>query len=179
MAHWGVKSDDMNIQRPLYLGGLRNPVQISEVLNTSDTATADQGNMSGHGISVGQSKPFSRYFKEHGIIMGIMSIMPKTMYSQGIPKKFSRSDRYDFYFPEFARLGEEEILNKEIFFDEGDNSYSAGTFGYQSRYADYKQIPDTVHGAMKSSLDHWHIGRQFSSQPTLNQTFVECFPSRS
>ena len=105
-AHFGVRSDDARLQRPEYLGGGRSHVMVSEVLNTSDTANAPQGNMAGHGISLGKSNTFSQYFKEHGYVIGILSVRPTTAYSGGIPRMFcNKFDKFDFPFPEFAHLG--------------------------------------------------------------------------
>ena len=112
-AHFNVKSDDARLQRAEYLGGGRQPLVVSEVLNTSDTANAPQGNMSGHAISVGQANSFKKFFKEHGWVLGIMSILPDTAYSQGIGRQWTRSTKEDYYWPEFANLGEQAITNKD------------------------------------------------------------------
>lgn len=172
-AHFGVKSDDARLQRPEFLGGGKNPVTISEVLQTSQTTEGDsgsaQGTMAGHALSYGKNNAFKKYFKEHGWIIGIMSVMPRATYQQGIPKKFSRKDRFDYYWPEFARLGEQPILNKELYFQ---STSPNGTFGYTPRYAEYKYIPSTVHGEFRSSLNFWHMGRIFGSAPALNKGFI-------
>jgi hypothetical protein len=176
LNHFGVRGSDYRLQRPEYLGGGKTPVVISEVLNTSDTTNAPQGNMSGHGLSVGKTNQFSRRFEEHGYIMGIMSVIPKTGYQQGIPKHMMKFDKLDYYWPAFANLGEQEIKNYELFVD-----YSEGlnetTFGYTMRYAEYKYRSNEVAGEFRDSLDHWHLSRKFDNDPALNQDFVECNPS--
>ncbi len=178
LSHFGVKSSDARLQRPEYLGGGRQPVVISEVLNTSGTATEEQGTMAGHGISVGTANRASQRFEEHGWLMGIMSVIPRTNYQQGIHRKFSRTDKLDYYFPEFAHLGEQEVLQKEIYYDTGElDLVNDGTFGYQQRYAEYKYGCSTVHGDFRDTLNFWHLGREFATAPALNTAFVRSEPS--
>lgn len=177
LAHFGVRSSDKRLQRPEYLGGNRSPMVISEVLQNSEgSQESPQGNMAGHGISVGGGNSFSYYCEEHGYIIGIMSVMPKTAYSQGIPKHFSKFDRLDFYWPSFANLGEQEVKNRELFYDGLDQSQNDDTFGYVPRYAEYKYMDARVSGDFRTSLSFWHLGRTFSSRPHLNKNFVECDP---
>lgn len=178
LSHFGVKSSDARLQRPEYLGGGKTPVTVSEVLQMSATeATSPQGNMAGHGLSVGSSHSFKRYFEEHGFIIGIMSVLPRTAYFQGLPKMFTRTDRFDYAWPEFAHLGEQEVKNEEVYFDPSDDFYNKGTFGYQPRYTEYRYIPDTVHGDFANSLKFWHMAREFSTRPALNSSFVKSDPT--
>jgi post-segregation antitoxin (ccd killing protein) len=178
LSHFGVKSSDARLQRPEYLGGGKTPVTVSEVLQMSATeATSPQGNMAGHGLSVGSSHSFKRYFEEHGFIIGIMSVLPRTAYFQGLPKMFSRTDRFDYAWPEFAHLGEQEVKNQELYLDLSDDAYNNGTFGYQPRYTEYRYIPDTVHGDFADSLKFWHMAREFSTRPALNSSFVKSDPT--
>jgi hypothetical protein len=179
MAHFGVQSSDSRLQRPEFLGGSATPVQISEVLQTSNPASTPSGteltpqaNMAGHGVSVGSSKFLSYKCEEHGYIIGIMSIMPKSAYQNGIPKHFSKFDKFDYFWPSFANIGEQAITNQELFMYEADGD-NMETFGYTPRYAEYKYIPSSVHGTFRSSLDFWHMGRNFSGRPALNQAFIE------
>lgn len=176
-SHFGVRSSDARLQRPEYLGGGKQPVIISEVLNTSDTATAEQGAMSGHGITAGTTNSFKRKFEEHGCVMGIMSVIPKTAYQDGVPKQFQRFDKLDYFFPEFAHLGEQEVKVNELYHDYGTSGQGATTFGYQQRYAEYKYEPSTVHGDFRSNLDFWHLGRKFTAEPQLDSVFTNCTPS--
>ena len=172
MVHFGVKSSDARLQRPEFLGGASAPITISEVLQTSSTdATTPQANMAGHGISVGGSGTIKTYCEEHGLILGIMSIMPKSAYQQGVPKMFLKFDKFDYYWPEFAHIGEQPVLNQEVYFD-GDDGLNDNVFGYVPRYSEYKYINDSVHGDFKSTLDFWHMGRIFSTRPALNATFT-------
>lgn len=180
-AHFGVKSPDARLNRPEYIGSSRSNMVISEVLQTSspqaDTDTP-QGNMSGHGQQVGSSKNFSYYCQEHGYILGLLSIMPKTAYQQGIPKHFLKyGDKLEFYFPEFAHLGEQEILNVELYAG-GTIGSSNSTFGYIPRYSEYKFIQSRVCGDFRSTLQFWHMGRIFENTPSLNGTFIASNPTK-
>jgi hypothetical protein len=176
LSQFGVKSSDARLQRPEYLGGGQQPVVISEVLNTSDTSNAPQGNMSGHAVSLGGQNKFRARFEEHGYVMGLMSVLPRTAYQQGINKKWLRTDKFDFFWPEFAHLGEQAVSGVELYYDTATASNNLKTFGYQQRYAEYKFAESSVHGEFRTTLDHWHWGRQFASSPDLNTTFVESVP---
>lgn len=181
LSHFGVRSSDQRLQRPEYLGGGRQPVVVSEVLSTFQESGGEgnpQGNMAGHAVSVGRSNRFSKFFEEHGIVIGIMSVLPKTAYQQGIPKMFRRLDKFDFAWPEFAQIGEQEIQLSELYYDQAATSGQKDeTFGYQSRYAEYKYAASTVHGEFRDSLSFWHMGRIFASKPALNNTFVKSDPT--
>ncbi|OPB99120.1 hypothetical protein BAS10_05510 [Elizabethkingia meningoseptica] len=177
LSFFGVKSSDGRLQRPEFLGGNKQPIMISEVLQQSATDnTTPQGNMSGHGISVGKSGGFSRFFEEHGYVIGVMSVIPKTSYSQGIPRHFSKNDKFDYFWPQFEHIGEQPVLNKEIFAKNTSNYSSEGVFGYVPRYSEYKYSPSTVHGDFKDDLYFWHLGRIFDPTvpPKLNRDFIEC-----
>lgn len=175
LAHWGVRSSDKRLQRPEYITGTKAPVSISEVLNTSGDALP-QGTMAGHGVSVTSGNYGSYYCEEHGLIMGIMSVMPKPGYMQGIPKFFTKTtDAFQWFQPEFANIGEQEILNRELFgflptADQND------TWGYTPRYSEYKYMPNRAAGDMMDSLSYWHLVREFDELPPLNQAFIECTP---
>lgn len=177
LAHFGVQSSDARLQRPEFLGGSATPITISEVLQTSDktdpTSSPPTGTMAGHGVSVGSSNYVSYKCEEHGYIIGLMTIMPKTAYQQGIPKHFMKFDKFEYYWPSFANIGEQPILNKELYIDATDGNDDE-TFGYTPRYSEYKYIPSTVHGEFRDTLSFWHMGRIFGSRPSLNATFVEC-----
>lgn len=177
LAHFGVRSSDARLQRPQFLGGGKMPIAVSEVLQTSGTtSTSPQANMAGHGISAGVNNGFKHYFEEHGYVIGLMSIMPRTGYQQGVPRDFTKFDNMDFYFPEFAHLSEQEIKNQELFVSD-DPTYNEGTFGYTPRYAEYKYHESEAHGDFRGNMSYWHLNRIFSDKPNLNTTFVECNPS--
>ena len=173
LTHFGVRSSDKRLQRPEYITGIKSPVVISEVLNTTGTEDAAQGTMAGHGISVGSGNYGSYFCEEHGYIIGIMSVMPKTAYQQGIPRHFLKNDNLDYFWPSFANIGEQEVKLEELY------AYTANkqdTFGYVPRYSEYKYNPSRVAGDFRNTLDFWHLGRIFASEPTLSQQFIECTP---
>ena len=176
LTHFGVKSSDKRLQRPEYITGVKSPVVISEIVNTTgQTEGLPQGNMAGHGMSVSSGRSGSYYCEEHGYIIGIMSVMPKTAYQQGIPKTFLKNDTLDYYWPSFANIGEQPVTNNEIY------AYTAtgeDTFGYVPRYSEYKFMPSRVAGDFRNTLDYWHLGRIFTTQPSLSASFVECNPTK-
>lgn len=177
LSHFGVKSSDARLQRPEYITGVKTPVVISEVLNTSGTQDQlPQGNMAGHGISVSSGNSGSYYCEEHGYIIGVMTVMPKTAYQQGIPRTFLKLDPLDFYWPSFANIGEQEVQVQELY---AYTPNQTDTFGYVPRYAEYKYMPSRVAGDFRTSLDYWHLGRIFGSEPTLSQEFIECTPQET
>ncbi|WNK13135.1 MAG: major capsid protein [Microvirus sp.] len=176
LSHFGVRSPDSRLQRPEYITGIKSPIVVSEVLNTTGTADLPQGNMAGHGVGI-QSGQYGSYFcQEHGYIMGITSVMPRTAYQQGIHKTWLKRDPFDFYWPEFANIGEQEVVQREIFaFGETGND----VFGYVPRYAEYKFMNSRVFGEFASTLDYWHAGRIFDQDtpPSLNGQFVTSNPT--
>lgn len=176
LAHFGVKSSDARLDRPEFLGGGRQPFTISEVLShvgESDDTNFVLGEMGGHGVSYGSSSRTRRYFEEHGFIFAILSVLPKASYQQGLARKWTRHTLFDYAWPSFANLGEQEVYNREIY-AQSDNP--DGVFGYAPRYSEYKYIPSSVHGAMRSSLSYWHLGRIFETEPALNADFVHPRP---
>ncbi len=169
---FGVRSSDARLQRPEFLGGGKSNVVISDVLQTSQTTDGNPlATPAGHGVSVQNTHSFKRFFEEHGYVIGIMSIMPMPAYQQGMPRLFTKFDRLDYYWPQFAHLGEQEITQGEIFHT-GDPNRDSKLFGYTPRYAEYKFIPDSVHGDFRGNLSFWHMGRIFDSPPALNADFL-------
>lgn len=172
LAHFGVRSRDSRLQRPEYITGTKSPVIISEVLNTTGTDDAPQGNMAGHAISVTQGKYGHYRCDEHGWIIGVMSVMPKPAYQNGIHRSFQKlTDPFEYFWPSFANIGEQEVKNKELYAFQGSGGEE--TFGYVPRYAEYKFMASRVAGDFRTTLDFWHMGRKFSSPPQLNQEFIE------
>lgn len=174
-AHFGQRVPDYRLQRTEYLGGGRQPVTISEVLSTAEGVEVPVGDMAGHGISVGKTNRFNYRCQEHGYIIGILSVVPRTAYMQGIEKLWSRTNKYDFAFPELAHLGEQEVKSKEVYFDFTDTEQEANQqlFGYVPRYAEYKFKQDRVSGDFRESLLFWHLGRKFTERPSLDSLFVK------
>lgn len=182
-AHFGVRPADYRLQRPELFGATRVPVQMSEVLQTSETATSPQGNMAGHGIGFDKSN-FNVFCPEHGWIIAIASIKPRTSYMYAVHKSIFRLDYLDYYWPEFARLGEQAVKRKELGFNTAitDAIITQGeqTFGYQSRYAEYRSALSTVHGGMRKDLilSRWHMSRSNVNQgSTLSSAFVYADPT--
>lgn len=184
LAHFGVMSSDARLQRPELLGGGKIPLIFSDVPQTSSSDNESvQGNLAGKGMLYGKTAGFKKYFEEHGILLGICCIIPRTSYSQGIPRYWRAMDKTDFYFPEFAHLSEQAVLNSEIYYDPTTLSPAAGSagyangpdgvFGYQGRFVEYRYIPSSVHGELRNTLSYWHFGRLFDSLPRLNSSFVQ------
>lgn len=175
LAHFGVRSSDKRLQRPEYITGTKTPVVISEVLQTSATSTTPQANMAGHGVSVTAGKYGFYTCEEHGYIIGVMSVMPLPAYQQGVPKHFLKvNDPFEFFWPSFANIGEQEVKQAEIY---AQTSSPNSTFGYVPRYAEYKYQPSRVAGQFQTTLNMWHLGRIFDTEPHLNQSFIECNPT--
>lgn len=179
LSHFGVRSSDARLQRAEYLGGGKSPIVISEVLNTTGTEEAPQGNMAGHGYAVGNTNRFKRSFEEHGFVIGIMSVLPRTAYQQGTHRMWLRSDKFDYAWPEFANLGEQPIYGREIYQTSQADPENTATFGYQQRYAEYKYGCSSVHGAFRDTLDFWHLGRIFDGRPELSAQFTTMSPEEA
>jgi hypothetical protein len=179
LTEFGSVSSDARLQRPEYKGGSKSTMAISEVLQTSSTdSTTPQGNMAGHGISVlGSTGTTNIYAEEHGYMMSILSILPKTEYHQGLNKMWTRRSHFDFMLPDFAQLGEEPVLNKELVLT-GDQAHDNELFGYLPRYSDYRYIPSRVSSDFHTTLSFWHMARDFSNIPSLapklNADFIVC-----
>ena len=172
LGYFGVNSSDARLQRPEYLGGGKSHVVISDVPQTSETTDKSaQATLAGNGVGYQVTNGFKRRFEEHGILIGIMSVLPRTSYSQGVSKLFLKEDRFDYYFPQFANMGEQPILNKEL---DATSSQPDEVFGYTPRYAEYKYKPSTIHGDFRDTLNFWHLGRQFENPPKLNEEFIKC-----
>jgi len=175
-SHFGVVSPDARLQRPEYLGGGSSPIMINPVAQTSSTdSTSPQANLAAYGTSTLINHGFVKSFVEHCLIIGLVSVRADLNYQQGLNRMFSRSTRFDFYWPALSHIGEQAVLNKEI--------YAQGTaadnnvFGYQERFAEYRYKPSQISGQFRSNfaqtLDPWHLAQNFSSLPLLNSTFIQ------
>jgi len=174
LRYLGVRSSDARLQRPEYLGGGRNTIQFSEVLQTAE-GTNPVGELRGHGIGAMRSNRYRRFFEEHGYVFSLLSIRPKTIYAQGLPRTWNRRVKEDFWQRELQHIGQQEVLNKEVY---AAHATPEGVFGYQDRYDEYRRTESTIAGEFRSSvLDFWHLARIFSSDPSLNSDFVECVPT--
>lgn len=179
-ANFQVTPEDFRLQRPEYITGVKSPVIVSEVLNTTgEEGGLPQGNMSGHAMAVASGQ-YGKYFaKEHGILMGIMSVMPYPSYmNQGIHRAWFKGDVVEDYpWPLFANIGEQAIYKAELFAAQAGVD-AMSPFGYTPRYSQYKYMPSQVSGDFKGSLDYWTLGREFATPPLLNQDFIECDPGK-
>jgi hypothetical protein len=178
-SHFGVISPDARLQRPEYLGGGSTPVNVNPIAQTSSTdATTPQGNLAAMGTATIHGHGFTKSFTEHCVIIGLVSVRADLNYQQGLNRMFSRQSRWDFYWPALSNIGEQTILNKEIYAQgSGDPTADAGVFGYQERYAEYRYKPSIVTGQLRSNhatpLDSWHLAQDFSALPVLNASFIE------
>lgn len=179
LRYLGVRSSDARLQRPEYLGGGRQRLQFSEVLQTAPTTDGDDsegvGNLKGHGIGAVRSARYRRFFEEHGLVLSLFSVKPRTVYAQGTPRLFSRQTKEQYFQKELAHIGQQAITNGEI--------YTQGTaadvefFGWQDRYDEYRRIESTIAGEFRTTLNYWHMARQFSALPVLNASFVAANPT--
>jgi hypothetical protein len=183
-AIFGERIPDYTVQVPQYLGGGKTPIMISEVLSTyakdstpGSLISTDRpmGDMAGHALGLGEGIGFQQSFDEHGIILGLCRVIPKASYVQGLSKFWKKFHKFDHYFPQFANLGEQEVLNEEIFI-KGDKSTDEQVFGYQQRYAEYKYSQNRIAGDFRDTLAHWELSRRFDDHELLNQSFIECDP---
>lgn len=178
-SHFGVTSPDARLQRPEYLGGHSDRININPVVQTSSTdSTSPQGNLSAFGVSGARYHGFSKSFVEHGYIIGLANVRADLTYQQGLNRMWSRKTVLDFYWPSFAHLGEQAVLNKEIYLQ--GNSQDDEVFGYQERYGEYRYKPSMITGKFRStyaqSLDAWHFSQKFENLPTLSNQFIQDHP---
>jgi hypothetical protein len=184
-AHFGVQSPDARLQRPEYLGGGSTPISISPIAQTSGSGVTGQttplGNLAAFGTYLAPGHGFTQSFVEHGYIIGLVSVRADLTYQQGLRRHWSRSTRYDYYFPAFAMLGEQAILNKEIYVT--GTATDNNVFGYQERWAEYRYNPSEITGLFRSTasgtIDPWHYAQKFTALPTLNSTFIQDTPPLS
>lgn len=171
----GVRPQDARLQMPEYLGGFASPVQFSEVLQTSASEKGGVGDLYGHGIAAARGRRIRRFIPEHGYIMSLMCVRPIPVYAQGIERLWSRETRVDFWQRELEHIGQQEILNKEVYAD--GTADDGNTFGFQNRYDEYRRGVNVVTGEFRTNQDFWTLSRIFANRPALNSDFVECNPS--
>lgn len=177
LRYLGIKASDARLQRPEYLGGGKQTIQFSEVLQTAE-GTDPVGTLRGHGIAAMRSNRYRRFFEEHGFVLSIMLVRPKAIYMQGIPRSWLRRVREDFFQTELQNIGQQEVYTKELY-----GAASAGedgglkVFGYQNRYDEYRGHESYVCGEFRDILDYWHLARSFGNEPVLNADFISATPS--
>lgn len=180
LSHFGVHSPDQRLQRPEYLGGGTAPISIYPVAQTGATGATGtpQGNVAGFGVSQHSGMGFTKSFTEHCLLIGLVSVRADLTYQQGMERMWSRQTRLDFYWPALSQIGEQSVLNQEIFCDgSGSAGNDGAVFGYQERYAEYRYKPSKVTGLFKSTsasaVDFWHLAQKFNSLPALNNVFIQ------
>ncbi len=178
LRYLGVRPSDARLQRSEYLGGGSARINFSEVLQTGDDSpgpdSATVGDLFGHGIAGIKSNKYRKFFEEHGYIMTMLSVRPKTVYTNSCNRLWLRKTKEDFFQKELQQIGQQEILTDELFFD----GHEGQVFGFQDRYAEYKQNPSIITNDFRDTLDVWHMGRELDTNVTLNQDFIECTPSK-
>lgn len=174
----GVNPRDGRLSRPEYLGGGKQVLQFSEIIQTAPNtdATTDEGvaSLKGHGIGAMQSNKYRQFFPEHGYVLSFIILKPENMYMNGLHRSWSRRSKEDYWQKELEIMGQQEIKNKEIY---APHTTPDGIFGYQNRYDEYRRIPSTVHGEYRSILKFWHMAREFTGDVALNSSFIECNPT--
>lgn len=176
LRYLGINPSDARLQRPEYLGGGKSTISFSEVLRTgneSAASTAPIGELAGHGITGMRSRRYRKFFEEHGVVLSLCSIRPRTMYTDGTARMWLRRQKEDFYTRELEMIGQQTIDTREVYEDG-----TSGVFGYQDRYSEYKHEWSSVTGEFRQLLDYWHYGRKFAAKPVLNASFVECDPTK-
>ena len=180
-GHFGVTSPDQRLQRPEYLGGGSTRINVNQVLNSSGLSSLGGqglGETGAFATAEMHGDGFTKSFTEHCIIIGLVNVRADLTYQQGLNKMFQRKDKLDFYWPKLSQIGEQAVLNSEIFYQ--GTSADDDVFGYQERYAEYRYKPSTIHGDFRSdaaaSLDAWHLSEDFSSLPSLNDSFIQDNP---
>ncbi len=181
LRYLGVRSSDARLQRPEFLGGGKATIQFSEVLRTEGSTTV--GEFAGHGIAGVRTPRYRKYFEEHGHVLSLMSIRPKSIYMESLARMWSRTAKEDYFQKELETIGQQEVYRREIWSeadDPADPPVAGGNvvFGYADRYREYREEASIVTSDFRTTLDHWHLGRTFASAPTLNDSFVKCVPSK-
>lgn len=166
---FGVSPRDSRIQRPEYIGGGSGILNISEVLQTAESTDTGVGTMRGHGIGAISQRRIRFKSVEHGIIIGLLSIRPKSVYTQGIEREFLKRSRLDFFTPELANIGMQEVLTQELYADANNAGH---IFGYSDRYQEYRYHKPLVTGEFRGNLNFWNMARIFNTQPELNDEFI-------
>lgn len=173
-SHFDTIVPDFRLQRAEYLGGGKQPLIISEVVSTAESEAGPLGEIAGHGISAGKTNSFGYRSSEHGFIISVLSVLPRTAYSQGVERMWTRTDKFEFAWRELANIGEQAIKNKEVYFsfDENEKDEDNDDFGYIPRYSEYKFAQDRIAGDFKTTLGFWHLGRNFTVRPALGSNFT-------
>lgn len=180
LAYLGIRSSDARLQRPEYLGGGRATINFSEVLRTGNESTqtggeAPIGELRGHGISAVRSRRWVRFFEEHGVVIALASVRPRSIYANGVHRSWRKQTKEDFWQKELEQIGQQEVYTPEVYADTSDPT---AVFGFQDRYSEYRHHPSYIAAEFRDVLNDWHLARLFASEPALNADFIQCVPSK-
>lgn len=176
----GIKASDARLQRPEYLGGGKQTIQFSEVVQTDPTSNSPAGSLTGHGIGAMRTNRFRRFFEENGLIISLMMVQPIAIYQQGLPRMYQREVKEDYFQRELQHIGQQEVYQSELYAS-GANAPESGektVFGYQNRYDEYRWHESSVAGEFRNLLNYWHMAREFDAAPVLNEAFISGLPTR-
>ncbi len=183
LRYLGVNPSDARLQRPEYLGGGTARVSMSEVLQTThdvgggETERFGVGDMFGHGVASTKSNRYRRTFEEHGYVLSLLSVRPKAMYLDGVSRAWLKRTKEDYWQKELEHIGQQEVWQGEVFSDPTPSD-TYDTFGFQDRYREYREENSRVAGEFRTTLNYWHMGREFETTPVLNQSFTDCEPTK-
>jgi len=178
LRYLGIVPSDARLQRPEYLSGGKQTISFSEVLQTSESSTDPLGTLGGHGIAAVGTKKYMRYFTEHGYVQSFLSIRPKSIYANGLQRHWNRRTKEDYFQKELQHIGQQEVLNKEVYAAGSGDALDDEVFSYQDRYSEYKKQPSMVTAGMRGSVyDDWNMARIFASRPSFNSSFTDCDPA--
>lgn len=178
LRYLGVKSSDARLQRPEYLGGSRQTIQFSEVLQTAPGGDDPVGALKGHGIGAMRTNRYRRFFEEHGYVLTVMMVRPISVYMQGLSRMWNRRVKEDYYQRELQHIGQQEVLTKELYAGNAEGPTGDDVvFGYQNRYDEYRWHESYVSGEFRNILNSWHMARDFANEPTLNADFINAVPT--
>lgn len=184
----GIKASDARLQRPEYLGGGKQTIQFSEVLQTAPSEGVPVGAMAGHGIGAMRTNRFRRFFEEHGYIISLMMVQPVAVYQQGLPRMWQRQVKEDYFQRELQHIGQQEVWQSELYATKDNAGYPKDainpgkdradvSFGYQNRYDEYRWHESSVSGEFRKLLNYWHMAREFDAPPVLNSAFISGLPT--
>lgn len=177
LRYLGVRSSDARLQRPEYLGGTRQTIQFSEVLQTAE-GTDPVGTLRGHGIGASRTPRYRRFFEEHGFVISVVMVRPISVYMQGLPRMWNRRVKEDYFQKELQHIGQQEVYTKEVYAGSSSGPTDADTvFGYQNRYDEYRSQNSYVSGEFRTILNSWHMARDFANEPVLNADFINSVPT--
>lgn len=177
LRYLGVRSSDARLQRPEYLGGSKQTIQFSEVLQTAEGENP-VGTLRGHGIAASRTPRYRRFFEEHGYVLSVMMVRPVSVYMQGLNRLWDRRVKEDFFQRELQHIGQQEVLTREVYAGSSSAETSRDTvFGYQNRYDEYRSMQSYVSGEFRTILNSWHMARDFANTPALNADFINSVPT--